>query len=239
MKPVYFKRPADFREWLEQHHATARELWVGFHKRSTGRVSVTWPESVDEALCFGWIDGQLKPIDADRYAVRFTPRRPKSIWSIKNVRRVQSLIRARRMRPEGLAAYRARSEERTAVYSHERGTVKLGPGMEARLKANARAWTVFQAQPPSYRKACIAWVMSARQEATRERRLGQLIECSAAGKPVPPLAFGGRTLARPAAPPAAKRAPREAPPEAPGEAPRVDGRSRRRGLSSPPHGRRP
>ena len=165
------------------------ELLVGFHRKASGRASITWPESVDEALCFGWIDGVRRSIDDESYSIRFTPRRARSIWSAVNVRRMQELIDAGLVAPAGLAAFERRSDDRTAIYSHERRTAaELEPEQEQRLRADERAHAFFAAQPPSYRRAAIHWVTSAKRPATRERRLAQLIECSAAGRPVPPLA---------------------------------------------------
>ena len=188
MEPTTFERPQDFRAWLEQHHDSEPELWVGYHKKGTGRPSMTWPESVDEALCFGWIDGLRKRIDAERYMIRFTPRRARSIWSSVNIARVAVLTAEGRMRPAGVAAFAARREDRSGIYSYEqRERAKLDPAFEKRFRAKKRAWTSFEAMPTSYRQAAIRWVMTAKKEETRERRLATLIADSAAGKTVPPL----------------------------------------------------
>lgn len=179
MKPRFFASAAAFRAWLAKHHATASELLVGFHKRATGRPSLTWPESVDEALCFGWIDGVRRRIDAERYSIRFTPRRPGSIWSLVNTRRASALAREGRMHPAGLKAFRARDPKKTGVYSFEREHATLTPAFEQRFRADEAAWAFFQSAPPSYRRVVTFWIMNAKQEATRERRLAASIDASA------------------------------------------------------------
>lgn len=188
MQPTTFERPEDFRVWLEQHHDSESELWVGYHKKGSGKPSMTWPESVDEALCFGWIDGLRKSIDAERYMIRFTPRRARSVWSAVNIERVSVLTQERRMRPAGRSAFEARREDRSRIYSHEqREKAVLDPSFEKRFRARKKAWAFFQAQANWYRQAAIRWVMTAKREETRERRLATLIEDSAAGRKVPPL----------------------------------------------------
>jgi len=185
---IYFASPADFRAWLAEHHGSVRELWVGFHKRATGRPTLTWPESVDEALCFGWIDGLRKRVDESRYAIRFTPRRASSTWSAVNIRRMQELIAAGRVTAAGMAAWDRRTASRSRVYSYEqRRKAKLPSEMEKRFRARRRAWSYFSRQTPGYRGLVIHWVTSAKLEPTRERRLELLIECSAAGEPIPAL----------------------------------------------------
>ena len=193
MEPTFFATPADFRAWLEQNHETKTELLVGFHKRGSGRPSITWPESVDEALCFGWIDGVRRSLDEHSYTIRFTPRKPRSIWSARNVERVRVLTEAGLMHPAGLAAFERRSEERTAVYSFDRKEeAKLDAEQQRRLEADAKAWEFFQAQAPWYRRAAIHWVTSAKRADTRERRLAQLIEDSSRGRTIGPLTRPGR-----------------------------------------------
>jgi uncharacterized protein YdeI (YjbR/CyaY-like superfamily) len=188
MEPTTFERPEDFRAWLEQHHDSEPELWVGYYKKGSRKASMTWSESVDEALCFGWIDGIRKSIDAERYMNRFTPRRKGSTWSAINIRRVTELTDEGRMHPAGLKAFEARREDRSGIYSYEqRGRAKLEPGYEERFRAKKRAWASFEAMPKSYRQAAIRWVMTAKKEETRERRLATLMESSAAGRRVPPL----------------------------------------------------
>ena len=172
--------PAEFRRWLEVNHARADELWVGFHKKGSGTPSITWPEAVEEALCFGWIDGVRKSVDAARYTIRFTPRRRGSIWSAINLANVRRLIEAGRMRPAGMKVYEARDPAKSSRYSFEnrRG---LGPDDERTFQRNAGAWAFFQAQPPHYRRTTGWWVVSAKKEETRRRRLASLIDCSARG----------------------------------------------------------
>ncbi len=183
--PVFFETPGEFRAWLAEHHATATELLVGFHKKGSGRPSITWPESVDEALCVGWIDGIRKRLDDDSYTIRFTPRRPRSIWSAVNIRRVKELIELGRMRPEGLAAFEARADERSARYSYEqRHDATFGEEYERLFRADQQAWAHFQKQAPSYRRTVTWWVISAKKEETRRRRLATLITDSAAGRRV-------------------------------------------------------
>ena len=188
MDPLFFTTPAEFRAWLEAHHATETEVLVGFHKRGTGRPSITWDESVDEALCFGWIDGVRRSLGEESYSIRFTPRKPTSVWSSVNVARVAALEKQGRMTPAGRRAFAARAPERTGVYSFERETpATLTAPEESRLRANAAAAAWFEAQPPWYRRAATHWVVSAKRPETRERRLTQLIADSEHGKTVPPL----------------------------------------------------
>jgi len=185
--PTFFATPALFRRWLEAHHQTADELIVGFYKKGSGRPSITWPESVDEALCFGWIDGVRRSLDDTAYTIRFTPRRPGSTWSAVNLRKVEALTAQGRMRPAGLAVHRKRDPAKADQYSFENRQVTLAPRYRDRIRANARAWAYFQARPPWYRRTAGWWIMSAKREATRERRLATLIDCSARGRHVPPL----------------------------------------------------
>ena len=185
MKPRFFATPEEFRAWLEEHHEKAEELVVGYHKKSTGRPSITWPQSVDEALCCGWIDGVRHSLSrpAGAYSIRFTPRKPTSIWSAVNVARVAELTKSGRMRPAGLAAFARRTPERTGIYSFERlEAARFTKEQERELRANRKAAAFFDAQPPGYRKLATHYVVSAKQEATRERRLRRLIADSAAGR---------------------------------------------------------
>ncbi len=182
MEPVYFPSPTHFRAWLQEHHAEARELLVGFYKKSSGEPSITWPESVDAALCFGWIDGVRKNVDSIRYTIRFTPRRPTSIWSKVNIDRVRELIELGLMQPAGLKAFERRTDKKSAIYSYEqRKHAALGEAYERTFRRNRKAWDFFQAQAPSYRRVCSWWVISAKQEETRLRRLAELIGTSAKG----------------------------------------------------------
>lgn len=187
MKPTFFPSPSKFRQWLAANHDKASELWVGYYKKDSGQPSLTWPESVDEALCFGWIDGVRKSIDEVSYMIRFTPRKPGSIWSAVNIKRAAELIELGLMQPAGLKAFQNRQEARSAVYAYEQRGQKLDGAYERKLRANKKAWAFFQAQPPSYQKAASWWVISAKQEETRLKRLEKLIEDSASGRTVPPL----------------------------------------------------
>ena len=179
---VYFRTPADLRRWFAKHHATEDVLWVGFYKKESGQPSITWPESVDEALSVGWIDGIRKRIDDQRYKIRFTPRRRGSVWSAINIARVGELTKARRMRPAGLDAFALRRENRSGIYSYEQRAADLPEPYAAMLAANKRAQTFFAAQPPSYRKLACWFVLSAKKEETRATRLSRLIEASAGQK---------------------------------------------------------
>jgi len=188
MLPKFFETPAAFRAWLEENHETASELVVGFYKRASGKKSITWPQSVDEALCFGWIDGVRRSLGDHAYTIRFTPRKSTSNWSAINVARVADLTKLGRMRPAGLRAFDARKPEKTAIYAFERKkTATLTTAQEKRLRANRKAAAFFDAQPPWYQPTVIHWVISAKREETRERRLSILIRDSAAGRTVPPL----------------------------------------------------
>ena len=177
----------ELREWLRQNHASVDELWVGLYKRDSGRPSVTWPELVDQLLCFGWIDGVRKSIDAESYTIRVTPRRPDSTWSAVNLRRVPELIELGWMEPAGRAAYDARDESKASRYSFEQDRAALDEAYEREFRANAGAWEYFQAQPPWYRKTATWWVVSAKREATRRRRLETLIRDSTNGERLGPL----------------------------------------------------
>ena len=181
MKPVYFSAPSDLQKWFDRHHLTARELWVGYFKKGSGVPSVTWPESVDEALCVGWIDGIRKRVDEKRYVIRFTPRKPGSTWSSINIRRVGSLTRRKRMRSAGLKAFASRRENRSGVYSYEQRPARLVEPYRSILKRNRKAWAFFESQPPGYQKVITWWVISAKKEETRLARLEQLIQKSAEG----------------------------------------------------------
>lgn len=180
MKPRFFATSAEFRKWLKANHAKADELLVGFYKKSTGKPSLTWEESVDEALCFGWIDSVRRSIDAESYTNRFTPRRPGSFWSNKNIANVQRLIKEGRMQPPGLKAYEARTAVRSGAYAFEQSQIAaLSPALLKRFKANKSAWSFFNAQPPGYRKTIQHWIVSAKRDETQLKRLDRLIELSA------------------------------------------------------------
>ncbi|WP_199442327.1 YdeI/OmpD-associated family protein [Umezawaea beigongshangensis] len=181
MEPTFFATPDEFRAWLEQHHATESELHVGFYKKGSGRPSTTWAESVDQALCFGWIDGVTRRLDDESYTIRFTPRRPRSHWSNVNIARMGELIERGLARPAGIAAFEARTAERSGQASFEQETVEFAAEHRAEFEAHADAWAWFCAQPPGYRKTATWWVISAKREETRRTRLATLIRDSADG----------------------------------------------------------
>ena len=185
-KPIFFESPQQFYDWLEEHHETETEVYVGYYKKAANQPTLTWSEAVDQALCFGWIDGRLNRIDERRHMQRFTPRRPGSNWSRINVEKVAKLKKAGLMRPAGLAAFDRRSDDRTGVYSFERET-ELSPEYDARLRGNRAAAEYFDSRPPWYRRTAIHLVMSAKREETRLRRLERLIEDSAAGRDIKEL----------------------------------------------------
>jgi uncharacterized protein YdeI (YjbR/CyaY-like superfamily) len=192
-EPIFFATPDEFRTWLEKHHDSAREVLVGYYKTSSSRPSITWPQSVDQALCFGWIDGVRKRIDDERYMIRFTPRKPGSNWSAVNVARIKELTELGLMRPAGLHAFQARVEANTGVYAYEqRDAAALDDAEEREFRANPQAWAFFQARAPSYRKAAIWWVVSAKKPETRRKRLATLIDDSANGRTVKPLTRPGQ-----------------------------------------------
>lgn len=178
----HFADASSFRAWLKKNHKTSKELIVAFHRIGTGKKSITYPQALDEALCYGWIDGVRKSAGPGVYTVRFTPRKPKSNWSIVNIRRVRQLIKLKRMTKHGLTVFEARDERRTERYSYERKTSKLGPKQVKLFRANAAAWNYFKSQAPWYQRVTTWWVISAAKEETRERRLNQLISDSAAGR---------------------------------------------------------
>lgn len=182
MELTFFKTPADFREWLQHNFDKKSELLVGFYKTGSGKASITWPQSVDEALCFGWIDGVRRSVDAESYSIRFTPRKPKSIWSAVNINKVEELTKQGLMKPAGIAAYALRDESRSRVYAFENEAKVLKTEYEALFKTNSKAWGYFQAQPPGYKKLSIHRVMTAKQEKTQLSRLGDLIKASEEGK---------------------------------------------------------
>lgn len=191
MKPRFFAAPSEFRGWLEKHHDKARELWVGFYKKDSGKPSSTWAESVDAVLCLGWIDGIRKSIDTSSYVIRFTPRKPGGTWSTVNVKRVRELTRLGLMRPAGLTAFELR--KKSGTYSYEqRNTARLDAASERRFHANRKAWDFFQAQPPWYRRTAVWWVISTKRKETRQKRLASLIEDSALGRTIPPLTRPGK-----------------------------------------------
>jgi uncharacterized protein YdeI (YjbR/CyaY-like superfamily) len=190
---AFFETPATFRAWLEAHHATTRELWVGYYKKGSGQPSITWPESVDEALCFGWIDGLRKSIDDVSYRIRFTPRKPRSTWSAVNVQRVAELTAQGRMHQAGLDVFAQRAEAKTGIYAYEqRQTAELDAASERQFQANEAAWAFFQSQPAGYRKTAIWWVVSAKRDETRRKRLATLIDDAAHGRTIKELTRPGK-----------------------------------------------
>ena len=181
--PIFFAGSDDFRGWLEKHHQTITEQWVGFHRKSSGRVTITWPEAVDEALCFGWIDGLRKTIDTGSYKIRFTPRRPSSIWSAINIARMTELILEGRVRLAGMTAFQKRTPAKSHVYSYEnRKNAILSSAATKLFRTESAAWKFFQQQSKSYRQTAIWWVVSAKRPQTRENRLQRLIASSKAGR---------------------------------------------------------
>ena len=194
---IFFASADEFRRWLMKHHETERELWVGFHKKHTGRPTLTWPESVDEALCFGWIDGVRKSVGDEGYVIRFSPRKPRSIWSNVNIRKAQTLVENGRMQAAGHRAFAARDPKKSGIYLFEQRTnPKLAPAELKEFRANSKAWKFFQQQPPGYRRIATWYVVSAKRPETRARRLSILIADSARGQRIGLLkrndANGGR-----------------------------------------------
>ena len=181
MTPLFFATQDEFRQWLEANHDKESALIVGFYKVNSGKPSMTWSESVDQALCFGWIDGVKHSIDQDSYQIRFTPRKKNSIWSAVNIKKVEGLIEKGLMRNAGLVSFNHRTEDKSKIYSFENEEVKFSPELEAIFKSNKAAWDYFQSLAPTYRKPSSNWVMSAKQEATRIKRLHELIADSEKG----------------------------------------------------------
>jgi len=187
VNPTFFKSPADFRAWLERNHDSAEELSLGLHKKGSGKPSITLREAQDEALCFGWIDGVARSIDENSWAIRLTPRRPGSVWSAVNIKAAHQLIAAGRMTPAGLTAFEKRDEKRAKQYSYERETPQFAAASEAAFRANSTAWDFFRAQPAGYQRLHTWWVMSAKTEETRAKRLAVLIDISAQGRRIDPM----------------------------------------------------
>jgi uncharacterized protein YdeI (YjbR/CyaY-like superfamily) len=188
MRPKFFATPSELRAWLARHHDKENELCVGFYKKGSGKPSITWPEAVDAALCFGWIDGVRKSIDEISYTIRLTPRKSRSTWSAINIKKVQELTRQGLMHPKGLEAFQARTKERSRIYSYEqRHDAKLPPRFETKLRTSKKACEFFRRQAPWYQRTCIFWVMNAKKEETRLKRLATLIECSQEGRSIKPL----------------------------------------------------
>ena len=182
MQANFFPGASAFRKWLEKNHQNEKEIIVGYYKVATGKPSMTWSESVDQALCFGWIDGIRRSIDGESYCIRFTPRRPGSTWSAVNIAKAEELIRKGLMKPAGLLLYKIRKEEKSELYSYENRPAKLPSQFESKFRANKESWNFFTSQPPSYQKTRIFWIMSARQEATKLARLEKLMAACIQGK---------------------------------------------------------
>ena len=184
MTPTFFATQSDFRQWLKENHDKETEILVGFYKVGSDKPSMTWPQSVDEALCFGWIDGVRKSVDGDSYSIRFTPRRKTSIWSAVNIKKVAELTEQGLMQPSGVKAFAKREEHKSRIYAYEKEPVKLAAEFERKLKANQKAWLFFESQAPSYQKTIIHWIMNAKQETTKISRLEKLITASEKGQRV-------------------------------------------------------
>lgn len=182
IKPIFFPKQSDLRKWFEKNYKKEKEILVGFYKVSSGKPSITWSQSVDEALCFGWIDGIRRSVDKGSYSIRFTPRNPKSNWSAINIKKVKKLTKLGLMKPEGLAAFSFRKEEKSQIYSYENPAVTFNESYEKKFKANKQAWKFFQSMAPLYQKTTTRWVMSAKQETTRLKRLEELIQDCTVGK---------------------------------------------------------
>jgi len=189
MKPEYFKTSEAFRKWFEKNHLKKKEVLVGFYKVGSGKLSISWSESVDVALCFGWIDGNRKSIDEFSYTIRFTPRKPQSNWSTINIKKIEELSKLGLMMEAGWSAFYKRKEERSGIYAYERGYLELSASYEKKLKSSPKAWTFFQSLPKNIQKSCMNWVMSAKQESTRMRRLDTLIKDSEAGRKIKPFSY--------------------------------------------------
>lgn len=182
--PTFFRTAGSFGRWLARHGTTERELWVGFYKKGSGRVGMTYAEAVEQALCHGWIDGIIRRLDAERYMHRFSPRKPGGHWSAVNIAKAKALLAEGRMSDAGRAAFEGH-EQRRAPYSHEQAPRDLDPAQQRALRTDPAAWRFWQRQPPSYRKAVVWWLASARRESTRERRLAQLVTCCAEARRIP------------------------------------------------------
>ncbi|HEY6978550.1 MAG TPA: YdeI/OmpD-associated family protein [Chitinophagaceae bacterium] len=187
MTPIFFATQRDLRKWFEKNHDKEKELWLGFYKTSSGKPSVTWSESVDQALSFGWIDGVRKSLGKDSYVIRFTQRKPKSIWSAINIKKVEELTKLGLMHPAGIDAFNKRDEKKSRVYSFEQKNVQLDKNFAKQFRENKQAWKFFQSQPPSYQRPAIWWVISAKQEITKQKRLNTLIKDSEAGQRIAQL----------------------------------------------------
>jgi uncharacterized protein YdeI (YjbR/CyaY-like superfamily) len=197
MNITFFRSAAEFGEWLASNHDRIHELWVGFYKKKSGKVGISYREAVDEALCFGWIDGIKKAVDDVSYTHRFTPRKPKNVWSMVNIKRVGELNQLGRVTAPGLKAFAAHDEQKTMRYSYERSACKLEIGQEKQFRRNSKAWAFFQAQPPGYQRTASWWVISAKREEARGKRLATLIETSERGQRLDMLVPQSKRKSRP------------------------------------------
>jgi uncharacterized protein YdeI (YjbR/CyaY-like superfamily) len=188
----FFRTPSEFRRWLEKNHNSTQELWIGFYRKDSGKGGMTYHEALDEALCFGWIDGIRKKVDEHSFTNRFTPRKKNSIWSNVNVAHIERLTREGRMMAPGIAAFNAKDEKRAGVYSFEREKAELEPKMKKRFRQNPKAWRYFEAQPPYYRRMAAWWIISAKRDETREKRLAELIRLSSKEMRLAPFATTGQ-----------------------------------------------
>lgn len=189
----FFRSPSAFRRWLEKNHDKEQELWIGFYRKDSGKGGITYHQALDEALCFGWIDGIRKKVDGDSFTNRFTPRKKNSIWSNVNIAHVERLTREQRMMQPGIAAFSAKDPSRAGVYSFEREKAELEPDMKKRFRQNEKAWKYFEAQPPYYRRMAAWWIISAKRDVTREKRLAELISVSAKEMRLAPFSSKGTT----------------------------------------------
>ena len=187
MKPTFFKNQKELRKWFENNHDKGKEIWIGFYKKDSGKANFTWSQSVDQALCFGWIDGIRKSIDEVSYMIRFTPRNPKSNWSSVNIKKINELTKLGLMHRAGIEVFKKREEKRSKIYSFEQNKVKLNKKYELKFKSSKNAWEFFQSLPPSTKKPSIWWVMSAKREETQIKRLDTLIKSSEEKTVIPQL----------------------------------------------------
>jgi uncharacterized protein YdeI (YjbR/CyaY-like superfamily) len=187
--PLFFSTQSSFRKWLEKNHGKAKELLVGFYKVNSGKESMSWSQSVDEAICFGWIDGVRKSIDSESYSIRFTPRKPGSIWSAINIQKVENLSKQGLMHPSGMTAFEKRQEHKSRIYSYEKPPENLSKDFLKKFQSNKKAWKYFQSMAPSYQRTAIHWVMNAKQENTRIKRVAELINDSEAGRKIKILSY--------------------------------------------------
>lgn len=191
-KPIFFATQSDFRKWLKKNHDKESELFLGYYKVSSGKPSITWSQSVDEAICFGWIDGIRRSIDSESYVIRFTPRKPSSNWSTINLKKVEELTKLGLMAPAGIKVFEKRKLENRETYSYKNDSYKLTSTFEKKFKANKNAWAFFNAQTPSYQRVTIKWVATAKKEETRQARFQTLIDDCQAGRKIKPMSYNSK-----------------------------------------------